>query len=174
MTEVLIRASTPADAPAILELHTAVAAHGGGLAREPDGMDLSGVETALARLFANGVALSAWEDGAIAGEIHASRLGPRQFDRNLTDLTVAVHPDVQGRGVGAALFEALFVEAAKLTPHIERIELMCREGNLPAVRLYQRLGFVVEGRFTRRVRLSDGTIEDDLAMAKVLQRADLT
>jgi ribosomal protein S18 acetylase RimI-like enzyme len=87
---------------------------------------------------------------------------------NLTDLTVAVHPDVQGRGVGAALFEALFAAAEALTPRIERVELLCRHGNLRAVRLYQRLGFVIEGRFPRRVRLPDGTIEDDLAMARFL------
>jgi putative acetyltransferase len=168
MSELTIRATTPADAPAILALHKAAAAGGGGLAREPDEMDLAGIEAALARPFRNGVALSAWVGGDIAGEIHASRLGARQFDHNLTDLTVAVHPHYQGRGVGAALFEALFAEAARLTPAIERIELMCREGNLGAVRLYQRLGFVIEGRFPRRVRLKDGTMDDDLAMAKRL------
>jgi ribosomal protein S18 acetylase RimI-like enzyme len=169
MSGVEIRATTLADAPAILTLHIAAASGGGGLAREPDEMALPPIEAALTTALARGLALSAWKGDAIAGEIHASRLGPRQFDRNLTDLTVAVHPDVQGQGVGAALFEALFAEAATLTPKIERIELMCREGNLGALRLYQRLGFVIEGRFTRRVRLADGTIEDDLAMAKVLR-----
>jgi putative acetyltransferase len=168
MSGVTIRSTTPADAPAILDLHIAAASRGGGLAREPDEMNLAAIEGALARPFRNGVALTAWIDGVLAGEIHASRLGPRQFDHNLTDLTVAVHPDGQGRGIGAALFEAMFAEAAKLTPAIERIELFCREGNEPAVRLYQRLGFVIEGRFPRRVRLSDGTVEDDLAMGKRL------
>ena len=163
-----IRPTTPADAPAILMVHLAAASRGGGLAREPDEMDLAGIEASLARPFQNGVALIAWIDGRPAGEIHASRLGPRQFAHNLTDLTVAVHPDFQGRGVGAALFEALFVEAGKLTPAIERVELLCREGNAGALRLYQCLGFVIEGRFPRRVRLSDGTIEDDLAMGKRL------
>jgi putative acetyltransferase len=163
-----IRATTPADAPAILAVHLAAAANGGGLAREPDEMDLGGIESSLARPFQNGVALIAWIDGRPAGEIHASRYAPRQFAHNLTDLTVAVHPDFQGRGVGAALFEALFVEARRMSPPIERIELLCREGNGGAVRLYQRLGFVIEGRFHRRVRLKDGTVEDDLAMGKVL------
>jgi putative acetyltransferase len=165
---VAIRASTLADAPAVLALHAAASARGGGLAREPDEMDLAQIEAVLAKALSNGLALSAWVGGAIAGEIHASRLGPRQFAHNLTDLTVAVHPDFQGRGVGAALFEALFAAAATLTPRIERVELMCREGNLRAVQLYQRLGFVIEGRFPRRVRLRDGTLDDDLAMAKVL------
>jgi len=168
VSSILVRASTLADAPEILALHVAAASRGGGLAREPDEMALAPIEAALARSLESGAALSAWTGGAIAGEIHASRLGPRQFAHNLTDLTVAVHPDFQGRGVGAALFEALFTEAAKLTPRIERVELMCRDGNLAAVRLYQRLGFVIEGRFQSRVRLADGTVEDDLAMAKLL------
>jgi len=168
MSEVAIRPTTPADAPAILALHIAAASRGGGLAREPDEMDLAGVEGALAKPFINGVALTAWIDGALAGEIHASRLGPRQFDNSLTDLTVAVHPDFQGRGVGAALFEALFDRAVALSPKVDRVELFCREGNAHAVRLYQRLGFGIEGRLVRRVRLADGTVVDDLLMAKFL------
>jgi ribosomal protein S18 acetylase RimI-like enzyme len=167
MSGLTIRASSLADAPAILALHLAAASRRGGLAREPDEMSLEPIEAALAKALATGVALSAWNGEAIAGEIHASRLGPRQFDNSLTELTVAVHPDAQGRGVGAALFEALFAEARKL-PGLTRVELMCREGNGHAVRLYQRLGFVIEGRFVRRVVLADGTVEDDLAMAKFL------
>ena len=167
MSGITIRATTLADAPAILALHLAAAAHGGGLAREPDEMSLDPIEAVLAKALATGVALSAWSDGAIAGEIHASRLGPRQFDNSLTELTVAVHPDFQGQGIGAMLFEALFAEARRLSG-LTRVELMCREGNVRAVRLYQRLGFVIEGRFIRRVVLADGTVEDDLAMAKFL------
>jgi len=168
MSGLVIRRTTLADAPAILALHVAAASRGGGLAREADEMDLAGIEASLAKPLLNGVALGAWQGAALAGEIHASRLGPRQFAHNLTELTVAVHPGFQGRGVGAALFEALFAAAAELSPAIERVELMCREGNAGALRLYQRLGFVVEGRFPRRVRLGDGTIEDDLAMARRL------
>jgi putative acetyltransferase len=164
---IAIRATTLADAPAVLSLHLAAASRGGGLAREADEMSLPPIEAALAKARATGVALSAWSGEAIAGEIHASRLGPRQFDNSLTELTVAVHPDFQGQGVGAALFEALFAEARKLVG-LTRVELMCREGNARAVRLYQRLGFVIEGRFVRRVVLADGTVEDDLAMAKFL------
>ena len=165
---VAIRRTTPADAPAILDIHRAAMANGGGLAREPDEMDLAVIQAMLAKPFSAGVALIACIDGRPAGEIHASRLGPRQFDHNLTDLTVAVHPDFQGRGVGAALFEALFDAASELTPAIERVELFCRSGNPGALRLYERMGFAIEGRFVRRVRLPDGAIEDDLAMAKVL------
>jgi GNAT superfamily N-acetyltransferase len=167
MSDISIRATTLADAPAILALHIAAASRGGGLAREADEMSLPPIEAALIKSLATGVALSAWVGEAIAGEIHAGRLGPRQFDNSLTELTVAVHPDFQGRGIGGLLFEALFAEARKL-PDLIRVELFCRAGNSHAVKLYQRLGFVIEGRFVRRVVLSDGTVEDDLAMAKFL------
>ena len=63
--------------------------------------------------------------------------------------------------------EEALAEARKL-PGLTRVELFCREGNTRAVRLYQRLGFVIEGRFVRRVVLADGTVEDDLAMARFL------
>ncbi|MEO8113778.1 MAG: N-acetyltransferase [Phenylobacterium sp.] len=160
-----IRPLRAADVQAVFELHLAAAAGDSGLAREPDEIALDFVEGFLAKAT---LALGAFEDGALAGEIHVYRMGPRQFSHVLTELTVAVHPGFQGRGVGARLFEALFAEAAKLSPPVERVELMVREGHAHALRLYQRLGFEIEGRFPGRVRLADGTVETDLAMGKFL------
>lgn len=164
-----IRPTTLADAPAICALHRATAAAPGGLARQPDEIGLGWVEQVLAQALKAGVALSAWNGPDIAAELHVPRMGPRQFAHVLSDLTIAVHPDWQGRGLGAQLFEALFARASMLRPKVERIELMVREGNAGAIRLYQRMGFTVEGRFEGRVRLPDGTIEADLAMGKRLQ-----
>lgn len=167
--ELTVRATTAADAPAVLALYQATArAPDSGLARTPDEMDLAWVQGFLARAGATGASVGIWAGDTLAGEIHASRMGPRQFDHNLMDLTVAVHPDWQGKGVGRRLFEALFAAAHNLSPKIERIELAVREGNSGAVRLYERLGFVLEGRHAGRVRLPDGRIEMDLTMAKFL------
>jgi ribosomal protein S18 acetylase RimI-like enzyme len=163
-----IRATTMADAPAVCDLHRATAAAPGGLAREPDEIGLGWIEQVVAQALRAGVAIGAWSDGELAGELHAPRMGPRQFAHVLSDLTIAVHPDWQGQGLGARLFEALFAEAARLRPKVERIELMVREGNAGAIRLYERMGFVVDGRFEGRVRLPDGTLEADLAMGKRL------
>ncbi|WP_411286926.1 GNAT family N-acetyltransferase [Phenylobacterium sp.] len=98
----------------------------------------------------------------------ASRLAPRQFAHVLTDLTVAVRPSHQGRGVGAQLFNALFKRAARLTPPVTRIELVARSGNVAGIRLYERLGFEREGRFLGRVHLAHGAVEDDIPMAKMI------
>ncbi len=165
----VLRPLTSADAPAVLALYRAVAASpDSGLARAPDEMDLAWVRGFLARASGQGATLGAWAGDALAGEVHASRMGPRQFDSNLMDLTVAVHPAWQGRGVGAQLFDGLFAAAAAMTPRIERIELAVREGNSGALRLYQRLGFVIEGHHPGRGPQPHGSVEADITMAKFL------
>jgi putative acetyltransferase len=170
MSETLdLRPLTAADARAVLALYRATAASpSSGLARSPDEMDLAWVQGFLGKASANGATLGVWTGEALAGEIHAWRMGPRQFDHNLMDLTVAVHPDWQGRGVGARLFDGLFAAASAMTPKIERIELAVREGNPGALRFYRRLGFVIEGHHPGRVRLPGGAVETDITMAKFL------
>ena len=53
-----------------------------------------------------------------------------------------------------------------------RIELMAREGNTDAIRLYQALGFLIDGRFEQRVRMPDGRLEADVAMSLLLAPAN--
>jgi putative acetyltransferase len=104
------------------------------------------------------------EEGVIGGEIHASRLGVAALSHLLTDLTIAVAPECQGKGVGRALFGALLAEVSEHMPHITRVELTARESNVKARALYASLGFVEEGRLRGRVRNSRGEIEDDAFM----------
>jgi len=168
LSGVEVRPLSPADVLAVLVLYRQAAAASGGLARTPGEIDEAYVGGFLARAAADGVSLGAWFEGELLGEIHAARLGPAQFAHVLSDLTIAVHPVWQGRGVGWRLFQALFDAAGRLSPRVERIELMAREGNRDAIRLYERLGFRVEGRFERRVRLADGRVEADIAMGLLL------
>ena len=135
-----------ADADAVVTLYRAVVAvPDSGLARRVDEISREYVAGFLARALIGGVALGAFAGVALVGEIHATRIGPRQFAHVLTDLTIAVHPDVQGRGFGSRLFAALFENAAQFVPRTTRIELVARSGNTAALRLYERLGFKAEG-----------------------------
>lgn len=154
-----------ADAPAVLALMKRAE---GGLGRLPEEMDLPWMEEALAGALAGGVAIGAWRGSRPIGMIKASRMPSVQFQHVLWDLTVAVDPEFQGCGIGQGLFAELLASAASLTPGVERIELVVREGLTHAIRLYERLGFRQEGRFERRFRLSDGTYEADLPMALFL------
>jgi putative acetyltransferase len=131
-------------------------------------MGLAWMEEALSGALTGGVALGAWDGANLAGIIKASRMPSAQFQHVLWDLTVAVGPEYQGRGIGFQLFAELLASAATLTPRVERVELVVREGLTHAIRLYERLGFRQEGRFERRFRLSDGTYEADLPMARLI------
>ncbi|MEI9991068.1 MAG: GNAT family N-acetyltransferase [Rhizomicrobium sp.] len=167
--EFLIAALNADAAEQVVALYRAAAAADGGLARAPDEIDDAYVRRFLESASRDGISRAVFAgDGTLAGEIHALRMASRQFRHVLTDLTVAVHPDWQGKGLGTLLFGQLIEAARAMTPSVTRIELFAREGNAGAIRLYERLGFVVEGRFKGRVRLPNGVIEDDIAMALIL------
>ncbi|WP_165356282.1 GNAT family N-acetyltransferase [Sphingosinicella sp. BN140058] len=165
MSEHSFRRLSLADAPDLLVVMRRAE---GGLGRLPGEMDLPWMEEALAGALAGGVAIGAWDGHRLIGMIKASRMPSVQFQHVLWDLTIAVDPDVQGCGVARALFAHLLESAATLTPRVERIELVVREGLTHAIRLYQRVGFRQEGRFERRFRLADGRFEADLPMAMLL------
>ncbi len=160
---------TVAHVPLVLALYRAAASvERSGLARAPDEITTDYVAGFIDRACRRGIVLGAFLDDDLVGSLHAARPGPRQFDHVLTDLTVAVHPDMQGRGIGSALFAAFFARAGTILPAVSRIELVARSGNLGALQLYRRLGFVEEGRFVGRVVLADGRHEDDIPMARSL------
>jgi ribosomal protein S18 acetylase RimI-like enzyme len=167
MEGLVLRPTTPADAAALLSLYGTVAAMpNSGLARHSDEIDGGYVDVFLGARDSCWVSIGAFHDRDLVGEIHAARMQPRQFHHVFTDLTVAVHPRMQGCGVGSRLFGELFANAAQLDPPVTRIELVARTGNAAAIRLYERLGFRAEGRFQGRVRLPDGRVEDDIPMAR--------
>ena len=159
-----IRAATPDDVAALVDLHKAAAAVPDGLARRPDEITRDYVERFLA-----GVSFVAvGSDGVIWGEIHAGRESVALFSHVLSNLTVAVHPDRQGLGIGSRLFEVLIAHARAMDPPILRIELAAGAGNPGAIRLYERLGFRHEGRQIARGRYPDGRLEDDILMGMLI------
>jgi ribosomal protein S18 acetylase RimI-like enzyme len=82
---------------------------------------------------------------------------------HVVDLTIAVHPGFQGRGLGKQLLSHL-IEWARANPKVERMELRVRSVNTIAIALYKKLGFVEEGRMRRRLKLGPDSYVDDLVM----------
>jgi putative acetyltransferase len=169
MSDFSVRPARPDDATAILTLHRKVAALPGGLARQPGEVTADYVSHAMSAAAGGGVNLVAVStDGVLCGELHVERMKIALFAHVLTDLTVAVDPDWQGRGVGSALFRLLIDTARAMEPPVGRIELGTGANNLGAQRLYQRLGFRIEGRLPGRGRHPDGSVEDDIVMGLLL------
>ncbi|MDQ2779874.1 MAG: GNAT family N-acetyltransferase [Pseudomonadota bacterium] len=84
--------------------------------------------------------------------------------RHAAMLGITVVGEAQGRGVGRALMQAL-CDQADGWAGLLRIELSVFADNARAIALYERFGFVHEGRF-RGYALRNGVYEDVLAMAR--------
>jgi ribosomal protein S18 acetylase RimI-like enzyme len=161
-----IRDATDSDISSIAELYRAVGRAGGGLARTPEEITVAYVSDFVEAARHGGIELLAVaSDGTIAGEIHTYPPGPATLAHVLGQLTVAVHPDWQGRGVGRALFRALLDRIEREFPHVLRVELKARETNSRAIGLYESLGFQKEGRMVNRIRLENGSLDADIPMA---------
>ena len=168
MEQLIIEAGIDADHTDLLILYRAVAATEGGLARTQAEITDEYVAYFLRHAQLSGYCLLARaEKGSPPiGEIHTYALGPRVFAHVLGELTIAVHPAYQGRGVGKALFIELLHRVETERPDILRVELIARESNRKAIAFYQKLGFQIEGRLERRIHSTDGNgFEADIPMA---------
>ena len=106
-------------------------------------------------------------DGQVAGwgKIeHPTELPASEHVWHVTGL--AVDPALEGLGVGRAVMEAL-IELARERGGT-RMTLRVFATNPRALRLYERLGFELEGVFRGEFKLGTGELVDDLFMARRL------
>lgn len=89
----------------------------------------------------------------------------RQTRAHCGVLGIAVLPEHRGRGIGSALLRSTIDDARRFG--LKRIELSYRSGNTAVGALYERFGFVLEGR-QRNAVLVDGEYEDLVCMALIL------
>jgi len=165
MKDFIVENAVFEDCSAIAKLYREVAATEGGLARTAYEISEEYVENFVAKSIKNGIIIIARKDEKIIGEIHSYALEPKCFAHLLGELTIAVHPDFQGFGVGKAIFTEFMRQVKKNRPDILRVELIARESNQRAIKFYQKLGFEIEGRMIGRIRGVDGNFEADIPMA---------
>jgi ribosomal-protein-alanine N-acetyltransferase len=92
--------------------------------------------------------VAARADGALVGYAGISRLGrkpPYEFEIH----TIGVDPSYQGRGIGRTMLEALLDVADGAAIFLE-----VRTDNVPAIALYESVGFVRLGIRKRYYRIS--------------------
>lgn len=161
----MIRKTRREDIEDIYNLYKRVAKIPGGLARYEDEISLSYIEGVVRSSMERGLSLVVEIEGVIAGELHAYRPGLKVFDHVLSDLTLCIDPEFQGRGLGRKLFTEYLKRVEGEMKDILRVELIARESNSKAIEFYKSLGFVVEGSFVGRIRGVDGELEADIPMA---------
>jgi len=162
-----LRAATENDCEEIRSLYRRVASKEDGLARKADEITPEYVMHFVAHSADSGIILVAVDDSShtIVGEIHCYSRKIDVFQHVLGELTIAVDPDYQAKGIGILLFERLLEIVLREKPAILRVELIARESNRRAIRFYESLGFKVEGRFEKRIKSAGGSYEADIPMA---------
>jgi putative acetyltransferase len=109
--------------------------------------------------------LVACADGEVVGMAGLSLFGKSPRRRHVGYVGMAVHDNWHAKGVGTALMKAL-VDLADNWLNLSRLELDVFTDNEPALRLYQKLGFVIEGT-QRKHAFRDGEYVDSHRMARV-------
>ena len=164
---VRIRRAEPDDAAAILAYLARVGAESVNLTFGAEGPGLSVQEEReyLTRVAASDNALAIV---ALAGEEIVGSLtfdgGPRARLRHAGEFGISVLQAYAGVGLGKALIEYLIAWAER-SGVVRKINLKVRVDNEPAIRLYERMGWVHEGRTTRDT-LIDGQFNDCLMMGR--------
>ena len=96
---------------------------------------------------------------------HVGNLGI-EMRRGLAEIGMLVAPEARGRGVGSALMEKCVAWCRANRAH--KIALTMWPHNTAARALYEKVGFVVEGRLIRHYRRSNGELWDAITMGLVL------
>jgi L-phenylalanine/L-methionine N-acetyltransferase len=112
--------------------------------------------------------LVACVEDEVVGEISLHTSPTRWRMRHVGSIGMAVHDDWQGKGVGTALLEAV-LDPADDWLNLTRIELHVYVDNAPAIALYEKFGFEIEGTH-HRFAFRKGEYVDSYSMARIVNR----
>lgn len=131
---------------------------------EEKGFDVDAERKFLAEADAsdNAIELCAIVDGKIVGSAGFSPVGSKRKLRHRAEFGVTVEKSFWGRGIGRALTEAC-ISLARQAGYLQ-LELDAVAENLPALNLYQSVGFREYGRNPRGFRTKDGRWQELVLM----------
>jgi len=109
-------------------------------------------------------------DGEVVGQLGLHTFPNRPRRRHAAGLGMAVRDDWQGKGVGTALMRAALDLADKWL-NISRLELEVYTDNEPAIALYKKSGFQIEGKCIH-ADFRDGKFADIFMMARLRPQAE--
>ncbi|HEY9505828.1 MAG TPA: GNAT family N-acetyltransferase [Gemmatimonadales bacterium] len=169
---VRIRRATPDDAAAILAylarvgdetINLTFGAEGPGITEEEEREYLTRVAASD-----NSLAIVVLDRDQIVGGLTFDG-GRRPRLRHAGEFGISLLQAYAGQGLGKALLEYL-IEWAERGRIVRKINLKVRVDNVAAIRLYERMGWVHEGRTTRDT-LIDGAFADCLLMGREVDPA---
>lgn len=167
-----IRRLTPSDSVALQALRLAAlrdspSAFHASYDEEKD-LPISVTEDQLKAATDRGI-FGAFENGVLVGIVALGRESRRKLRHKAFIWSMYISPESRGKGTGRALLaEALRV--ARLVPELLQVNLAVNASNIPAIRLYESMGFKAFGRETGAL-LVDGGLHDELHMSLSLNES---
>ena len=165
----LIREASPHDAPELLAYVEAVSSESDFLTFGPGEFELTvdEEETVLIRFHEadNRIYLVGQVDGAIVSTLNFGA-GSRPRTRHSGEFGMSVRRAYWGLGIGALMLDA-FLEWARGTGVVTKVNLRVRTDNERAIALYRSKGFVLEGTIHQEIYL-DGVYYDHHWLGLVL------
>jgi L-phenylalanine/L-methionine N-acetyltransferase len=110
--------------------------------------------------------LVACVEGEVIGQLGLSTT-TRPRRQHVGQIGMAVRDDWHGKGIGSALMQAA-IDLADRWLNLTRLELDVYTDNEPAIRLYQKFGFSIEGTAVQ-FAFRDGQFVDGYRMARLRQ-----
>jgi putative acetyltransferase len=112
--------------------------------------------------------LVACVDGEVVGQCGLHTFPNKARRSHVGQIGMAVRDDWQGKGVGTAMMQAL-VDLADNWVDLSRLELEVYTDNVPAIKLYQKFGFTIEGTGSN-FAFRDGQYVDVYFMARLREQ----
>ena len=114
----------------------------------------------------NQITLLAFLNGKIAGIVNITA-DQRKRVRHIGDLFIVIGKKYWNNGLGNLLLEEV-IEWAQASGILRRLQLTVQTRNQAAVHLYQKHGFVIEGRQERGAYIEEGKFIDVYLMGKLI------
>jgi L-amino acid N-acyltransferase YncA len=168
--KMVIRAATPADAPAIAAIYGHHVLHGlGTFEEEPPSAAEMGARLAAVR-DAGLPYLVAVLEGRVVGFAYAAPFRPRAAYRHTVEDSIYIAPEAVGRGVGRALLNAV-IDACERLGKRQMVAVIGDSGNVASLGLHAALGFTHKG-VGRSLGFKHGRWVDIVWMQRALNDGD--
>ena len=168
--ELLIREAEPKDAAELVAFLNRVSLETDFTSLDGDGILLTSEEMEIflnkQASSDNQITLLAFLNDKIAGIINITA-DQRKRVRHIGDLFIVIGKRYWNNGLGSFLLEEA-IEWAQASGILRRLQLTVQTRNQAAVHLYQKYGFVIEGRQERGAYIEEGDFIDVYLMGKLI------